>query len=401
MKKLLLVLILIGLSLPSAAQETPSCSDAALEASNLIVAAQALLVDGKTVEASAVLDSATLLLNNCNIVEPVDAVATAAPNATLAPPIDAVDPIAAGSYTIIAPTLIEENSISFVRFAHMSVDVGAIDIYMGNSNVLVVSNLVYGEFTEFVPINGGQLSVVIRNHDAGAESEVLSQISWEFVGNSSWIVSALGIAEKLAFSVETISITRNDYAEQARIRIVNVMADAPRLTVTTDSGVVLANGLSWIGIQDTMLAPGTYNLQVSSENSSEPQAMSFDFEANVTYTLYAIGRDTPELPLQVLNIASPADMAYVKFINNSGAAIDIHYRPDNVLLVENLPTDVESEWMGLPFDSYTFIAYAPGTGPTGQELMGIAIQLRPQRYMIFEATGSEMRLVSESLSKED
>ena len=399
MKTLLLVLILIGLSFSSAAQETPSCSDSAVEASTLIIAAQALLAEGNSVEASTVLDSATLLLQNCNTVAPVEAVVTPAPSATLAPPSDAVDPIATGSYTITAPTLIEENSIAFVRFAHTSVDMGAIDIYMGNSNVLVVSNLVYGEFTEFVPINGGQLSIVIRSHDAGADSDVLSQISWDFVGNSSWIVSALGVAEKLAFNVETISITRNDYAEQARLRIVNVMADAPRVTVNTDSGEVLADGLSWIGIQDTMLAPGTYNLQFSSENSSEPLAQSFDFEANVTYTLYVIGRGTPELPLQVLNIASPADMAYVQFTNNSGAAIDIHYRPGNVLFVENLPTGVESAWMGLPSDSYTFISFAPGTGPTGQELAGIAIQLRPNRYMVFDVTGSEMRLVSESLSE--
>ncbi len=113
-----------------------------------------------------------------------------------------------------------------------------------------------------------------------------------------------------------------------------------------------------------------------------------------------IGLDTAEVPLQVLNIASPADMAYVQFINNTGSAIDIYYRPGNLLLVENLATGVETAWMGLPSDSYTFISYAPGTGPTSQELAGIAIQLRPQRYMVFDVNGSEMRQLSESLSED-
>lgn len=389
MKKLFLALILISLSFTINAQDDyPTCEELAVQASDLLRSAQDLLADGNIVEGSTLIDSAIALLDSCN---GESVMASPVSNATLAPTSEAN---VSDSFTITAPVINEEASIAFIRFAHTSVDVGAIDFYMNNGNVLLVSNLVYGDVTEFLPINGGEQSFLTRRHNAGADSEVLYQLSWNFVGNSSWIVSALGLVETFAFTLEPISVLRNEYDEQARIRVVNLMAGAPRVSVTSDSGLVLADGLGWIGIQDSLIPAGSYSLQVSNDAGAD-ESLSFDFEANFTYTLYVVGQET----LEVLNIVSQADMTNVRFVNNSHSAVDIHYRPGNARLVENLANGGESEWISILSGAYTFISYAPNTGPTGQELAGIAIQLRPQRYMVFELVGAELRLVSESLGE--
>jgi hypothetical protein len=44
---------------------------------------------------------------------------------------------------------------------------------------------------------------------------------------------------------------------------------------------------------------------------------------------------------------------------------------------------------------FPYLSYAPNTGPAGQELAGIAIQLRSQRYMVFELVGNQINLVYE------
>lgn len=407
MKRLLFLIIVFSFSLRLFAQESTTCAAAAQQASSVIASAQSLLNEGNTEGASTLLDAARTLLDTCNsgtVTISENPTSTPAEIATLAPTGEASSPTLApantssGNFTITPPSFDENNSIAFVRFANTSIDVGAIDIYMGRENTLVVSNLNYAEATDFIPIQAGERSFRARRHDTGADSEVLYHLSWNYLSNSSWIVTASGLADEFAFIVEPISVIRNDYQEQARVRVVNLVAGAPRTTVSTDNGLVLGNGLGWVGIRDTLLAAGTYTLSVSTDDGASLPALQFEFAANITYTLYVIGRGTSEEPLRILNIESMADRTQVLFRNNSAAALDLHYRPSNMRLVENLAVGQESAWQSLFSGAYTFITYAPNTGPRGQELAAIAVQLRPQRYMVFEINGNQINLSYEGLN---
>jgi hypothetical protein len=397
MKTFFLTLIFIGWTFTAAAQDPLSCTDAIEQGSNIILSAQDLLTAGDTEGASVLLADAQALLDSCT---PAAEVLPAATDIASQPTPSAS---ASTGYMVTAPPLIEADSIAFVRFAHTSVDIGPLDIYLGQDNVLMVSNLNFAEVTDFIPINGGELTFQVRQSQTEADSEILYTFRWNFVGNSSWIITAIGVAERLAFTVEPVSITRNDYTEEhARIRIVNLAAPAPRATVTTDTDMVLANNLGWIGIQDTQLRAGSYTLQLASTDgiSVANELLQFDFAADVTYTLYIIGRGTAELPLQVINIVSPADVTQVQFVNNSATAVDIHYRPSNLLLVENLEAGAESDWLELPSGDYTFITYAVGTGPTGQELEAISVQLRPARFFVFDISATDFQITYESVRQE-
>jgi len=396
-KQILAIMIFLGFTLSITAQELTTCTEIAKEASSLIASAQSALTDGNTEEASSLLDNARILLDDCDTDI---SSATPSPTADASPASTSGEASSPSSFTVNNPAINTDHGIAFVRFSNTSVDAGAIDIYMSSDNILIVSNLNYGEATDFVPINSGELSFKVRRYNTSANSEVLYEMRWNFVGNSSWIVTATGRIETLSFIVEPVSVIRNDYNEKARVRVVNLVGDNPQLTVTTDTGLELGDGLGTMGMKDTMLEAGTYILQATTvDGANLPEAISIDFEENVTYTLFVIRRDPLKQPLHILNIVSSADTSYVLFQNNSDQAIDIYSRPGNSRLIENLPSGSESSWFEILSGSIGFITYVPDTGPEGQELAAIAVQLRPQRYVLLDIGGNSINTTYESLTQ--
>jgi hypothetical protein len=77
--------------------------------------------------------------------------------------------------------------------------------------------------------------------------------------------------------------------------------------------------------------------------------------------------------------------------------VDVHARPGNARILAGIEPGAEGDWIELPSGAFTFIAYAPDTGPTGRELAGIALQLRPQRDVVMTIGDSAMQLQSTEL----
>jgi hypothetical protein len=76
--------------------------------------------------------------------------------------------------------------------------------------------------------------------------------------------------------------------------------------------------------------------------------------------------------------------------------VDIHYRPGEERLIENFAAGETSDWVTLEAGAVTFLAYAPGTGPTGTELAGVAIQLRPGYDVTVSVNDTEMVVTEET-----
>jgi hypothetical protein len=97
----------------------------------------------------------------------------------------------------------------------------------------------------------------------------------------------------------------------------------------------------------------------------------------------------------------------VQFVNERTDTVDIHLRPGDELIAGGLEAGATSEWITIPSTAATFIAYAPGTGPTGQEIASLASQLRPGRdiTVVFRADGtvdvSEETLTPADVEDED
>lgn len=305
----------------------------------------------------------------------------------------------AGNFTVNAPVVNPERSLSFLRFANWSPDVGNLDFYLGNNTTPIVENIAYQEFTDFVTVNSGELSVKARPAGSGADGEVLHQLSWNFLGNSTWMVSGIGSQSKSAFWVEPISIIRNNYNDQARIRVINLIATRQSATVDTISGVQLASGIGWVGVVDIMLDATDYTVNAKLEdNTAIDNLITQGFEANNTYLVVLTGMNTAEQPVQAIVLKNPEDTTRVKFISNRSEAVEVFNMPAGIEVVDQLEPSTETAWISIPSGALTFILYSPDSGPTSQELAVISRHLRPGKDIAIVVDDNGMQVSEESIT---
>lgn len=339
--------------------------------------------------------------------EPVattDPAATSDPAATTDPAATAEPAEEEPTYIVTVPEVAAVDSLAFVVFAHTSVDSGPVDFYIeALGDEPVVANLAFGESTEILNLPAGTHTVNVRAAGSGADSEPLATFTWDFTGNSTWIVSAVGLMETVSFLAEPVTVIRTPLNGLARVRLANWVSDIEMLNVDSDSDTAFAEGLGWAGIQDVEVEPGTYQLQVTDGADTDfTEPASFDFEADTVYVIFLTGSTTMGPAVDYLVIEMPQDETRVQFVNERSDTVDIHMRPGDELIVGGLEAGATSEWFSIPSTAVTFIAYAPGTGPTGQELASLASQLRPARdvTVVFRDDGTT-EITSETLTPVD
>lgn len=333
-----------------------------------------------------------------------DSAATTEPAATVDPAATAEPAEEEPTYVVTAPDVAAVDSLAFVIFAHTSVDSGAVDFYIqALGDEPVVANLAFGESTEVVNLPAGTHTITVRAAGSAADSDPLTTFTWDFTGNSTWIVSAVGLMETVSFLAEPVTVIRTPLNGLARVRIANWVSDIEMLNVESDSDTVFAEGLGWAGIQDVEIEPGTYQLQVTGGADTDfTEPVSFDFEADTVYVLFLTGSTSMGPAVDYLVIEVPQDETRVQFINERSDTVDIHMRPGDELVAGGLEAGATSEWFSIPSTAATFIAYAPGTGSTGQELASLASQLRPARdvTVVFRADGTT-EITEETLTPAD
>ncbi|MBC8171765.1 MAG: DUF4397 domain-containing protein, partial [Anaerolineae bacterium] len=235
------ILVLVALLLFAPVTAAQSCRDNVAAANTLLENAKTLILADDADTAITLINSAQALLDTCNKGEDAPTLQTTAspgaetPDSVAVTPVNpASDPVV-GGFLVQAPEVNQEEGIVFIGFAHTSVDAGSIDLYLDNNETPVISQLAYGEATPLIPFNAGSRRFDARPAGSGLAGEVLYSMAWDYAGNSSWIVTAAGFLNELAFIVEPISIVRNNYEGAARVRVVNLVRDL-RLSVSDTSG---------------------------------------------------------------------------------------------------------------------------------------------------------------------
>lgn len=333
-----------------------------------------------------------------------DPAATTEPAAATEPPATSEPVDEEPTYTVTGPDVAAVDSLAFVVFAHTSVDSGPVDFYIdGLGETPVVANLAFGESTDIINVPAGTHTVMVHAAGSATDSDPLTTFTWDFTGNSTWIISAVGLMETVSLQAEPVTVIRTPLNGLARVRIANWVSDIEMLNVDNDSDTVFAEGLGWAGIQDVEIEPGTYQLQVTDGADADfTEPVAFNFEADTVYVLFLTGSTTMSPAVDFLVIEVPQDETRVQFVNERSDAVDIHMRPGDEQVTANLEAGATSEWFSIPSTAATFIAYAPGTGPTGQELASLASQLRPARdvTVVFRADGTT-EITEETLTPAD
>ncbi|HYO89626.1 MAG TPA: DUF4397 domain-containing protein, partial [Candidatus Limnocylindrales bacterium] len=257
-----------------------------------------------------------------------------------------------------------------------------VDLYVQElSDSPLVEGLTFGAVTDFVLLPPGSYNVVARAAGSGPDGETIALMNWDYQPETSWLVVYAGLTSDASLQVEPINLLRDDIAaDQARVRIVNLVSGGAVLSVADGSGEPLAEGLGWLSVFDAEMPPGAVTMNVSSRDGTALlNDASVDLTGQALNTLLLAGAGGSEQPAQIVSFASPAYVSRVQFSNTGSEPLQLLVRPGNTELIASLGPGQSSDWMTVSSGAITFVAYAPGTGPTGQELGAWIGTLSPMR----------------------
>jgi len=293
------------------------------------------------------------------------------PNPTPESTAEATMPDGAFTANVNPSALTGKDSVTFVRFINTVIDEPSVDLYiqeLGDKGI--IKDLTFGQVTDSMLLPAGKYNLVARAAGSGPDGKVITTTNWEFQPETSWLVTLVGLTSNASLQLEPVNLLRDDIANNmGRVRVINFVAGAPDLMVSSSAGDDFGQSLGWMGIFDADMKPATYNLAVASKDGNVLlKDSAVDVGAGALSTVMLIGSVDGSQPVKLVTFNSPADVSRVQFVNNSSAAIQIFGRPDDVELVKSLAAGQTSDWITVPSRSVTFVSYAAGTGPTGREL---------------------------------
>lgn len=362
----ILVMILSALMLTTTlAQSQDACALAKESVTATLVEVESALADDRTADAGELLrDARALLIQDCS---------------------GAASQLLRGSSalgesaTITAPDVNQNGNIAYIRVVNLSADTPELSV-TGFDGQFVVDGLAFGQFTPLIPIQAG-------NHTFTSNTN-LSNVTWDFSSNSTWVLAATGLRSTSSTALQPIATLRNDLKGQARVRIIHALPNLGRIDIESEDGTVFGENLGWLGNRDTMVDAGDYTLRVATPAGGSVIAPTlFTFESNQSYVIFVSGSAEDAVFVETV---SPYDMTRVRFINDTSEDLDIHYRPGNQKIVEVLVAGATSDWVELPSSAVTFVAYQPHTGPTGQERASFPVTLRTGRDMTISIANGQM-----------
>ncbi len=190
------------------------------------------------------------------------------------------------------------NNTSYVRILHASPDAPAVDV-LANEKV-IASNLKYKEFTEYLPVKGGEYN--IRVFPAGKRTNPVIDTDINVPLNQILTVAAVGKLEDIQLlPISDPKINTNQ--GRAYIRFGHLSPNAPAVDIRLPGGTTLFSDVEFKEVTDYAWAdPGQLTLEVYVAGTDQRvlYVPNVNLKANSVYTVYAVGLVGEEPPLQVL-----------------------------------------------------------------------------------------------------
>jgi len=192
----------------------------------------------------------------------------------------------------------KELSKGYVRIIHTVPDAPNVDIYANDK--LIVNNLSYGNYTDYLPIPEGMYKISL--YVAGTkDSPVLSNML-TVNKNSILTVAAVGNLSDIGL------LAINDANEvkktgKAMIRFLHLSPNAPAVDITLPNGTVIFSNISFKHITPYIdVMPMNYTLQVRVAGTANVvlTVPNVNLDADKYYTVYAIGLVGGKPELQAL-----------------------------------------------------------------------------------------------------
>ena len=193
-----------------------------------------------------------------------------------------------------------ESSMGYVRVIHTVPDAPNVDIYADDK--LIINNLAYGSYTDYLPIPEGTYSISL--YVTGTKNSPVLANMLTVNKNSILTVAAVGTLSDIGL----LAITDADETRKpgkAMARFLHLSPNAPAVDITLPNGTVIFSNISFKHITSYIdVAPMNYTLQVRVAGTSNVVLTipNVNLNADKYYTVYAIGLvgENPELDALLL-----------------------------------------------------------------------------------------------------
>jgi len=183
-----------------------------------------------------------------------------------------------------------DGEMATVRVAHMSPDAPNVDVYVDDDPVL--TDVAFATTSDYIELAPGSYNVRITA--AGDESTVVFDDDVTVEASDYTMVASGELAEEgEPFEVLVLEDDNTDPGgNNARVRLVHLVPDAPAVDVTSD-GTAVFDGIGF-GESQTETVPGgdyTLELRPDSEGNDAPAVTDYDVSLNggTVYTAFAAG----------------------------------------------------------------------------------------------------------------
>nr|WP_312576216.1 DUF4397 domain-containing protein [Sedimentibacter sp.] len=194
-----------------------------------------------------------------------------------------------------ASYMIPKQMNSYVRILHASPNAPAVDIY-ANGN-LIVSNLAYSNFTQYLPVPTGNYNV--RVYPTGNTTDALIDTNIYVPEDTVTNVAITGELPEVSLFQVSESIIPANYGEPC-IRFIHLSPDTQSVDIKFEDDSIVFEDVAYKEVTNYVCAlTGTYNFKVTPTGSNDVILTVPDvkLDPNYTYTIYAVGltEGTPEL----------------------------------------------------------------------------------------------------------
>jgi hypothetical protein len=199
--------------------------------------------------------------------------------------------------------MMPEQMNSYVRILHASPNAPAVDIY-ANGDV-IVKNLAYKEFTQYLPVPSGNYNVTV--YPTGKTENPVIDTDIYIPDNGLTNLAAIGELPDIRLFQVSESIIPANYGNPC-VRFVHLSPNAPAVDIKLEDDTIVYEDVSYKDVTNYVCVPAeTYSFKVTPTGSDDVVLTipNVQLNSNNLYTIYAAGLVGGSPELEVLLISEP------------------------------------------------------------------------------------------------
>lgn len=194
---------------------------------------------------------------------------------------------------------------SYIRILHASPNAPAVDIY-ANDN-LIVENLAFEKVSPYIQVPSDNYNIVV--YPTGKMIDPVINTDVFIPPNTVFNVAAIGTLPNISlYPIPEPSIAQD--SGKACVRFIHLSPNAPAVDIKLENDTIVFSDVAYKGVTNYVCIPaGTYTFKVSPTGSADVVLTVPDikFEANVYYTIYAIGLLGESPTLKAILVTEPRE----------------------------------------------------------------------------------------------